>query len=56
VTEHLAANGLDLVKTPLTLGAALAMDPKTERFTNSDAANALLTREYRKPFVVPEKV
>jgi hypothetical protein len=56
VTEHLAANGLDLVKTPLTLGAALAMDPKTERFTNNDAANALLTTEYRAPFVVPEKV
>jgi predicted dehydrogenase len=56
VTEHLAANGLDLVKTPLTLGAALAFDPVTERFTNSDAANALLTRDYRAPFVVPEKV
>jgi predicted dehydrogenase len=56
VTEHLAANGLDLVKTPLTLGAALEFDPQTEKFTNSDDANALLTAEYRKPFVVPEKV
>jgi hypothetical protein len=32
------------------------MDPKTEKFTNNPEANKLLTREYRKPFVVPEKV
>jgi predicted dehydrogenase len=56
LSAHLALNGVDLDKTPATLGAALEMDPKTERFTNSDAANALLTSEYRKPFVVPEKV
>jgi len=34
----------------------LSMDPKTQRFTNNDKANQLLTREYRKPFVVPDKV
>ena len=38
------------------LGAVLKMNPKTERFTNNNLANQLLTREYRKPFVVPEKV
>jgi len=32
------------------------MDPKTERFIGNEAANPLLTREYRPPFVVPEKV
>jgi len=32
------------------------MNPETERFTNSRDANQLLTREYRQPFVVPEKV
>ncbi len=53
---HLGANQVDLSKTPLRLGEALQMNPKTERFTNSRAANHLLTREYRKPFVVPEKV
>ncbi len=31
-----------------------SMDPKTERFLDNDQANALLTRDYRKPFVVPE--
>jgi predicted dehydrogenase len=54
--EHLGANKVDLRKTPLVLGAALRMNPKTERFINNPEANQLLTREYRKPFVVPEKV
>lgn len=54
--EHLAANGVDLKKTELTLGPVLEMNPKTERFTNNEAANKLLTREYRAPYVVPEKV
>jgi predicted dehydrogenase len=54
--EHLAANDVDLKKTPAALGAVLNMDPKTERFTNNNPANQMLTREYRKPFVVPEMV
>jgi predicted dehydrogenase len=53
---HLAANQVDLHRTPLVLGAVLKMDPKTGRFTNNRKANRLLTREYRKPFAVPEKV
>jgi predicted dehydrogenase len=53
--EHLGANKVDLHQTPLMLGAVLKMNPKTERF-NHHKANQLLTREYRKPFVVPEKV
>src|SRR5688572_395502 len=52
--EHLAANGVDLMKTPLTLGPVLKMDPETERFIGNAEADKLLTREYRKPFVVPE--
>ena len=54
--QHLAANKVDLRQTPARLGAVLKMDPKTERFIDNAAANQLLTREYRKPFVVPEKV
>jgi len=50
---HLKKNDVDLKKTPITLGPMLTMDPAKEVFTNHDAANKLLTREYRKPFVVP---
>lgn len=53
---HLAANNVTLQQTPATLGALLLMDPNTERFINNPAADQLLTREYRSPFVVPEKV
>ena len=56
MVEHLAANQVDLAKTPATLGLALAVDSAAERFTGPDAvaANALLTRDYRAPFVVPQ--
>jgi predicted dehydrogenase len=58
MSGHLAINGVDLAKTPATLGAPLAIDSAAERFTGPDsaAANALLTRAYREPFVVPELV
>jgi len=56
MTEHLAANNVNLEKTPLTLGVPLAIDPAAERFTGagSDVANKLLTRDYRAPFTVPQ--
>jgi predicted dehydrogenase len=54
--EHLAANKVDLQKTPATLGMVLLMDPQTERFIGNPVADQMLSREYRKPFVVPEKV
>jgi hypothetical protein len=53
---HLGANEVNLRQTPLRLGAILKMNPETERFTNSGEANQFLTREYHKPFVVPEKL
>lgn len=52
--EHLKANGVDPEKTMLSLGPQLAFDPEKERFTDNDQANALLTREYRKGFEVPD--
>jgi predicted dehydrogenase len=54
--EHLAANQVDLKKTPATLGMVLKMDPQSERFIGNPTADQMLTREYRKPFVVPKKV
>jgi len=60
--DHLFSNWLDLSKEQAVLGPWLKMDPKTERFVGSGEysiarwANDLLTRNYREPFVVPEKV
>ena len=53
--EHLAINQVDPAKASLTLGVPLAIDPKRECFIGPEAAaaNALLTRQYRAPFVVP---
>jgi predicted dehydrogenase len=55
MAAHFEANGVDLAKTPATLGLPLTLDPVAERFTGAESAkaNALLTREYRAPFVVP---
>ena len=55
---HLDANEIDLEKKPLVLGASLTVDPAGERFVGefSDRANQLVSRPYRKPFVVPEEV
>ncbi len=54
--EHLAANDVRIAEIKATLGPCLKMDPGTERFLGDDAAaaNALLTRKYRAPFVVPK--
>ena len=54
MSEHLARNGVLLDKTPATLGMPLVMDPATERFPDNAEANALLTRNYRAPYVVPD--
>ncbi|HEY0944775.1 MAG TPA: Gfo/Idh/MocA family oxidoreductase [Opitutaceae bacterium] len=56
MSEHLAANGVDLAKTPLTLGMPVQIDAATEGFVEAGAAeaNKLLSRDYRAPFVVPQ--
>jgi hypothetical protein len=55
MVEHLASNQVDLAKASLTFGVPLAIDAQRERFIGPEAAaaNALLTRQYRAPFVVP---
>lgn len=55
---HLEVNGIDVKKTPLTLGPLLNMNSKTERFKGAFArrANKLARGTYREPFVVPEVV
>jgi predicted dehydrogenase len=56
MTEHLKENKVALDGQSYRVGPKLAIDPKTETFVNNKAADAYLTREYRKPFVVPEQV
>jgi predicted dehydrogenase len=51
--RHLTDNGVDLGKYPISMGPLLKFDPKKEVFTNSKAANEMLTREYRAPFICP---
>jgi len=53
---HLDANGVDLAKDNVQFGMPLKFDPWKERFLDNPAANELLTRNYRPPFVVPAKV
>ena len=54
VEQHLKDNGLDPEKTKLRYGVTLTFDPKSEKFVGNDKANAMLTRESRKPFIVPD--
>jgi len=51
--KHLVENNVDLDKSKLTLGPLLRLDSDKERFVDNSMANAFLTRDYRKPFVVP---
>ncbi len=54
-SEHLAANGIDLTKTPMVSGPLLRMDPESELFTGEFAAeaNALAGENYREGFELP---
>ncbi len=56
--QHLDANEIDPTKTPVKLGAMLTMDPEKERFEGplGSCANMYVSRNYRAPFVVPERV
>lgn len=56
LAAHLEANGIDAKVDKLTLGEFLKMDPKTETFVGNAAADKMLTRPYRAPYIVPEKV
>ncbi|MEK7794021.1 MAG: gfo/Idh/MocA family oxidoreductase, partial [Candidatus Hydrogenedentota bacterium] len=50
---HVSAAHCHLANTAYRLGRALTFDPKAERFTGDDEANAFLKRNYRKDFEVP---
>ncbi|HEX4121667.1 MAG TPA: Gfo/Idh/MocA family oxidoreductase [Verrucomicrobiae bacterium] len=52
MTEHLGANGVDLDKTPATLGMALQMNEADSSFIDNQDANDLLMRKPREPYVI----
>ena len=54
--ENTKAIGVDPEKATLWVGPKLMFDPVLEKFVNRPEAERLLTRDYRAPFVVPEKV
>ena len=57
LTEHLKVNNWDAAKEPWTVGGWLEWDEKKFKFTggtNHDAANEMISRDYRAPFVVPD--
>ena len=54
--DNLQAVKVNLDEVTYQLGRVLNFDPETERFAGDEQANQMLSRDYRKPFVVPEQV
>jgi predicted dehydrogenase len=55
-TAHLASSLAHLGNIAYRLGRVLDFDPATEKFPHDAEASKMLTRNYRAPYVVPEKV
>ncbi len=51
--EHLKAQGVDPAKATVVRGRTIAFDGASHTVPGDPAADALLTREYRKPFTLP---
>ncbi|PYQ00297.1 MAG: gfo/Idh/MocA family oxidoreductase [Acidobacteria bacterium] len=56
VEGHLSSTLPHLANISYRVGRALSFDGKTETVVGDAEANKLLTREYRKPYVIPDKV
>jgi predicted dehydrogenase len=54
--EHVKQNGLALDGLNYRLGRTLTFDAGTESFIGDAQANQLLTRPYRAPFLVPDRI
>ncbi len=55
-TAHLSSALAHLGNIAYRTGRVLRFDPKTEKFIGDKEANAMLTRKYRAPYLVPNKV
>lgn len=56
IEGHYSAATCHLANVSYRLQRSLEFDPKKERFVGDAEANKMLTREYRKPFAVPDVV
>ena len=54
--EYLKENKVNLQEAKYQLGRKLIVDAHAEMVVGDNQANSLLTRNYRKPFVVPDTV
>ena len=54
--DHLKENDVPLNQTSFVMGREIKFDSKTETIVGDAEASKLLTREYRKGYVVPAKV
>lgn len=54
--QHLADNALKLRDMTYRMGPRLEFDTRSEQFASNLKANSMLTRDYRTPFVVPQRV
>jgi predicted dehydrogenase len=54
--QHLEDNMLKLDELTQQVGPKLAFNAEAENFGSNAKANELLTRDYRAPFIVPEKI
>ena len=52
----LASDFCHLANISYRVGRSLNWDAQKERFARDSEADALLTRKYRAPYIVPEKV
>jgi predicted dehydrogenase len=55
-TAHLASGLARMGNISYRLGRQLTFAPKAEKFVGDSEANQMLKRNYRRPYVVPEKV
>jgi hypothetical protein len=53
---HLSSSLAHLANIAYRVGRKLKFDGKTEKFVGDTEADRLLTREYRAPYVIPDKV
>jgi len=55
-TAHLSSALAHLGNIAYRLGRQLQFDPVKEKFVGDEQANKMITRKYRPPFTVPEKI